>query len=268
MIGYKGWDSNGFYIVYLSKTADWLKGLADFILTAVLMLPIYRIVKGHNTLKVPRRAVVGVLAVLWICTLSIGTRLALYTVWDDYRSRLAIAHSVLVTTRNSMTVLCVALCSLVMLSEMARRMHLHNWVAQTTLRLLIFFQLGGNLLELGYTTTNHRSFGWNTTLLSATSIQNKYPRTLGLALAIVFFSHFFYAGAVLCALYAISSAEICSKCSYSPVPHACQDNNTRPELDIVQAPAQSVLEGIEHHRDDCSRSPTVIQSRWNIPESI
>lgn len=108
-------------------TAQWFRGLADFILMATIMIPVCGRVTARRKPGIIHTLLVGVLAILWICTLSINSEPTVYHAenWGLYK----LVNYVLVPLRRSATVFSVLVASFDMLRALARRMHLRNRVS-------------------------------------------------------------------------------------------------------------------------------------------
>lgn len=95
-------------------TAQWFKGLAKFSLMATIMLPVCGRVTARSKPAIIHTLLVGLLAILWICT---------------FGTHLLPAQDVLVPLRNAVAVFSVLVVSFGMLRALARRMHLRNRVS-------------------------------------------------------------------------------------------------------------------------------------------
>lgn len=104
-------------------TAQWFKGLAKFSLMATIMIPVCGRVKARSRPGIIHTLLVGVLAILWICTLSIDSELTV-----SYSDNLRVRY-VLIPLRKAVAVFSVLIASFGMLQALARRMHLRNRVS-------------------------------------------------------------------------------------------------------------------------------------------
>ncbi|KAL5000902.1 hypothetical protein BDV10DRAFT_182787 [Aspergillus recurvatus] len=214
------WGPVGLWMDPLALVRDWLQGIAHLSLLAALLIPIWQTIKGPGQTKPAsfNLLLVGSVAVLWICTLSIAVALDAHANPDYYSKALALLIFVqrgLVTARDTATVLAVSGASFAMLRKRARRQHLQNRVATATILALALCQLGDALLELIYSLTlNHFSELVDVvTLLSvplffAPSAWFWSPWMPFSLLAIMLSSYLLFGGAIISALYAITSPEV------------------------------------------------------------
>ncbi|KAL4875001.1 hypothetical protein BJY04DRAFT_224509 [Aspergillus karnatakaensis] len=197
----------------------WVRGAANLSLMAMLLIPICQTAKGQSKPAIFSILLTVLIAVLWICTLSIGSKQTLSKSYK-YQS----TNLILVVTRDSSMVFASAVVCFIISREQARRMHLQNSVARNRLSFLIILQLGNTLLKLIRILTDfdlqmdYSSLDFEA-LFAAWDLSITIPASS--SLAAIFFSYFFFTGAMLSALYTITSPnfdlDLIQPASYDPL---------------------------------------------------
>ncbi|OJJ55802.1 hypothetical protein ASPSYDRAFT_92013 [Aspergillus sydowii CBS 593.65] len=173
------------------------------------MIPICGRVTARSKPGIIHTLLVGVLAILWICTLSISS-VSTVSQYDDRGLYMLVQYD-LIPVRHAVTVFSVLVASFDMLRALARRIHLRNRIARTTIPLLVCCQLGNALLEFLY------PFAYVTGELAPFII-------------ITFLWYLFPTGAFVCAWYVMSSPEISVDLVYTQVLPS-------PYVNISEAPS-------------------------------
>ncbi|KAF9889351.1 hypothetical protein FE257_007461 [Aspergillus nanangensis] len=186
----------------ISIAISWISGISALLAVATLMLPILKLVTQSKIVTIVSSAYVVFLAVLWLATLAISTRLMLGDSYYYGYSRglfdLARAQRGLIMARNVFMFLGCGFAGVVMVAQVLRKSHLKQGKTAVMLILMVLFALAYTLLDLAFY-ISAVYFGTNTNVAS---------------LVVTFLSYFFYAGFVGCAMAVIVSPNLTTDRKY------------------------------------------------------
>ncbi|KAE8370635.1 hypothetical protein BDV27DRAFT_35646 [Aspergillus caelatus] len=203
----------------VSLLPSWLSALANFLLIAVIMIPICkRLVQGNRKIAkmvtIVHTIYVIVLGIILLCHLAIYTHIidASYRTGDRVNASTLRHHQMrLATAYTVLSVIGMLMAAANMLFALARGRHLRRGILFPAIILLILSSLGMTVLDLA----NHIIIDY----LQREYLQKGVGAFNRSLLAQNFLLYFFYSATFLMALLVASSNQLSDKASTGPVKH-------------------------------------------------
>ncbi|KAL4807027.1 hypothetical protein BDV18DRAFT_159249 [Aspergillus unguis] len=198
------------HMEHLILVHSWFKGFAYYTFTAALLLPVNNAISGQRKPGLVRWLLVALLAVLLLCTLILNS---IDTVGFG---SLIVGLGGMAITRAGVTFFTVVGISFSMARHLARRQHLHNRTARTSIILLIVSMLGHAVIEVVYSTyANLFVSMYSASVAPAEAVLVSVPGLIRLpvmidlsAPAIIFMANLVFSTACLAVVYVLTSGTI------------------------------------------------------------